>query len=759
MKSYMRAFCRCLFIFTVISCAGSCVIDKLEMPGDDMVYLSMDIPDAEDIVVTRAEASEMEKEIYTVHVLAFDSNEGCFYNEEIYDGYDTKTPYQTSQALGIPKQEGSQYEKCTIWVIANVGKNTNVASGAYDFSKVKSLSDLKAAYGYRLLQGSSIAQRDCLPMTGVAEVNMTRATSAGNSIPINMERVLARVTFSIDVPNDNLEFYFNNWSVESLPRYSYVIPQDNDFASGRETPPAEYAFYYPTEGNDTEVDLTTSGVGKWLSDIETQNFGFYVYENRNGGRLDSPDPTNLTGEAGDYADEIKKLTDATRTNPKFKTLYAPEHASFLIITGLIREKDTKNVTSFAYKIALGANNYDDYNLLRNHSYVYNIHINGINYDDITVDAFDSRVHKAYALQISAPYSTQMDAHYDKRYLDIVASPGRVDLQFYENMKDAEAGSNPIAQNGWIVLSEMDTYNIDIDGNQATYKWFDFNETKNNKKYYIYTDENLSTSSRSAVLKVTHTPEPGTSGIVTDPVSRYYTYTQAGLIKVGDLYVESYEEYGMDLDPYDDENPVTGLQWGWSGTAIDAYDTGNGHGNTSTIVGTSGSPGDFADGSLYGDYAARYCDYKNKRRADGTVIESERSWYLPAIDELIPLTNAVTNTSAAWGPVTMAGKEYWSSSVPTDNEVNTNPFQDELDNATWDWLFWAAIYEAWEWLFRDRVENPNSDYYYTKVAKAAKDGAEVLDTQGEEDGYNLSTYYRRIESKHVRAVRVSPDSGN
>ena len=718
------------------------------MPGDDMVYLSMDIPDAEDIVVTRAEASEMEKEIYTVHVLAFDRNEGCFYNEEIYDGYDTKTPYQTSQALGIPKQEGSQYEKCTIWVIANVGKNTNVASGAYDFSNVKSLSDLKTAYGYRLLQGSSIAQRDCLPMTGVAEVNMTRATSAGYSITINMERVLARVTFSIDVPNENLEFYFNNWSVESLPRYSYVIPQDKDFASDGKTPPAEYAFYYPTEGNDTEVDLTTSGVGEWLSDIKTQNFGFYVYENRKGGRLGSPNPTNLTGEAGDYAYEIKKLTDATRTNPKFKTLYAPEHASFLIITGLIREKDTKNVTSFAYKIALGANNYDDYNLLRNHSYVYNIHINGINYDDITVDAFDSRVHKGYALQISAPYSTQMDAHYDKRYLDIVASPGRVDLQFYENMKDAEAGENPIEENGWIVLSEMDTHNIDIDENQATYKWFDFNETKNNKKYYIYTDENLSTSSRSVVLKVTHTPDPGTSGIVTDPVSRYYTYTQAGLIKVGDLYVESYEEYGMDLDPYDDENPVTGLQWGWSGTAIDAYATGDGHSNTSAIV-TSGSPGNFTDGSLYGDYAARYCDYKNKRDVDGNVIE--HNWYLPAIDELIPLTNAVTSSSADWGPVTMAGKEYWSSSVPTYEETTTNPWSTE----GWQWI----LHWLWNLFIGSNATDPNYEFYYTKVAKAAIDGTEQMEEAGSQGGNRVHAYNKRTNTKHVRAVRIPPPSGN
>lgn len=747
-----KVFIGLVYLLTGVLSLSSCrqdVLDDISWQAEgDKIYLNMSLPAADEIVVSRATASELEKVIYTVHVLAFDNNDKCFYNQKVYDGYASKTPYQTSQALGIMKQTGSEYTDCTVWAIANAGVWVDT-NGSYNFDEVKTLSDLQKTYGYRLLQGNQLEQRDCLAMTGMVEnVDMTQPTSVDAPITLDMKRALARVTFTIDVPNDNLEFYFNDWSVEGLPRYTYVIPHDGDFAAEEQTPPTTYDFYYPS--NDAEMNLVTYPVSKWLSDMEPTTFGFYTYENRRGGRLSSPNPDNLQGEVGDYAEDIKNLTD-NANNPKFKTLYAPENASFIILTGLIREKDTKNVTSFAYKIALGANNADDYNLLRNHNYVYNIHINGVRFDDITVDAFDSRVHKAYALQISAPYSESMDAHYDKRYLNILASAGTVDLQLYPTQQDAEAGTNLLGDDAWIVLSDMDTYNIDIDPNEGSAKTLDYGDVEN-QTLYIYTDENVSTQSRSAVLKITHTPEQGSSEIVSQPVVRYYTYTQAGLIEANGIYVESYEEYGMNLNPYGTEQPVTGLQWGWRGTEISVYNTQTGYSNTNTIINRVGNPGDFVNGSLYRDYAARYCDNKNKRDAQGNVIE--HNWYLPAIDELLPLTNNVTATSASWRPEGMTGgRTYWSSSVPTLNEVQTNPFQNWYENATGlEAILAGIVYWAWELLFRDWVEDPDSDYYYTKVAKAAMDGEEAMDTQDESQGYNLSTYYQRIETHHVRAVR-------
>ena len=721
--------------------------DGLDMGDGQSVYLSLAVPEIEEVVVTRAEATQLEKDIYSVWVLAFDQNGACFYKREVYN---EDTPYEMSRALAIPKQTGDQYKECTVWVLANVGKYDG-AAGSYDFESVTTLDDFNQLYAYRLLQdngsGTASSLRKCLPMTGSASsVDLTQATSIGSPISINMKRAVAKVSFNISV-KEGLEFYFDHWSVEGLSRYTYVADhgEKHDYADDKSdiTNPNPY---YPS--NETESDLVTVGVGAWLTDANPNaaSGGFYTYENRRGGRLSAPNIGNLQGDAGDYAPEIKDKTDATGTDPRFKTLYAPANAAFLVLTGLIRDKATLNVASFSYKIALGANNTDDYNLLRDHNYVYNIGINGMTYNDITVEAFDSRVHRAYALQISAPESQRMDAHFDKRYLDITASAGKLELQFYPTMKDAEDGTNPLTAVDWISLSKKDTYNIDIDTAENVVQKATYADISR-QRFYVYTDENLSTTSRSVVLKVTHTPAEGSSGIVKDTtVSRYYTYTQAGMIEANGLWVESYEEYGMNLDPYSPDQPTQGLQWGWHGTEINAYSTSDGRGNTNTIVSLSGNPGDFTNGSLYNDYAARYCYNKNKRQADGSIDpEYGVKWYLPSIDQLKPLTSSITASSALWKPENMAGKAYWSSTVPTESEVVGMP-----DNWFWGQLIWD--------IFVGDYTEAGSEYEYRNVAESGENGvSEKVEIKFKDifnwREYTAEAYPTRSTVKHVRAVRV------
>lgn len=738
----------CLLTGTLV--LSACQSDVLEnIPSEDngdMVYFGMNLPEAEDIVVTRAEASKMEKEIHTVHILAFDNGGSCFYNEEVYN--DSEASYAPTSVLAIPKQNGDEYTKCTVYAITNVGTDEGVAKGSYDFTKVTTLDELKATYGYRLLQengSGGLTQRSCIPMTGHVTIDMTRSTSIGNPHKIELERVLARVTFSVSVMNPDLEFYFNNWTVGSLPRYSYVIPQESDMTSKPEG--VDYAPYFPS--NETEESLTTYGVGQWIQPGATDNktYGFYMYENRRGRRLQSPNPDNLYGDVGDYAENIKNKTDGSGTDPKFKTLYAPDNASFIILTGVIRDKNTQNVNSFAYKIALGADNATNYDIERNHNYVYNIKINGLTYDDITVDAFDSRVHKAYALQISAPYSQQMDAHYDKRYLDILASPGDLELQFYPTQADAEAGTNAITDKDWIVLSEMDTYNIDIDSEESTSKKYTFKDVEH-KEYFIYTQENLTPKARSVVLRVKHTPTPESSEVVNNPVYRYYTYTQAGVIEVNGLYVESYEEYAMNLDPYSPEQAVQGLQWGWTGvseftpkteTSDKTYDLTSftdGMGNTQKLLTYEKNNHNAFAGvninSLYNNYAARYCYNKNKRDANGNIIEYK--WYLPAINELKPLT--IDNNLG------MQNDGYWSSSIPTYAEATEKPKW--WDEYIWDPLGW--IWSGWQAI----INFLGGGYNYSDLSKAAIKGEEQLDPTSTP---NVVWYPKRTSVKKVRAVRL------
>ena len=753
--------------------------DGLDMGDGQSVYLSLAVPEIEEVVVTRAEATQLEKDIYSVWVLAFDQNGACFYKREVYN---EDTPYEMSRALAIPKQTGNLYQSCTVWVLANIGRynDASISSALID---VTTLDDFNQLYAYRLLQdngsGTASSLRKCLPMTGSASsVDLTQATSIGRPISIDMKRAVAKVSFSITV-GEGLEFYFDQWSVEGLSRYTYVVEHSDsdgdgvgdDFADDNPGITDPYNPYYPS--NETESDLVTVGVGAWLTDAnqDAASGGFYTYENRRGGRLSAPNIGNLQGDAGDYAQEIKDKTDATGIDPRFKTLYAPANAAFLVLTGLIRDKATQNVASFSYKIALGANNTDDYNLLRDHNYVYNIGINGMTYNDITVEAFDSRVHRAYALQVSAPEHERMDAHFDKRYLDITASAGELELQLYPTMNDAEAGTNALTDDDeawkWIRLSKMNTYNIDIDPDENVKQTATYGDISR-QRFYVYTDENLSTTARSVVLKVTHTPAEGSSGIVQRPVSRYYTYTQAGMIEANGLWVESYEEYGMNLDPYSSDQPTQGLQWGWgivkSGNSVTkAYDfTANittstgGLSNTQFIVAeeNNGVAFDGVDvgstevSALYNNYAARYCYNKNKRRLDGSIDpEYGVKWYLPSLNELLPITTSVTSSSAMWKPENMTGKSYWSSTVPSEDEVR--------GRNTW----WAQLLPdfIWNTFVGDYVE-AGTEFEYRNVAEGGLNGKkEMIDVKFKDKlgilTYTAKVYPTRSTVKHVRAVRV------
>ena len=240
-----------------------------------------------------------------------------------------------------------------------------------------------------------------------------------------------------------------------------------------------------------------------------------------------------------------------------------------------------------------------------------------------------------------------------------------------------------------------------------------------------------------------------------------------MIEVNGLWVESYEEYGMNLDPYSSDQPTQGLQWGWgivkSGNSVTkAYDfTANittstgGLSNTQFIIAeeNNGVAFDGVDvgstevSALYNNYAARYCYNKNKRRADGSIdTEYGVKWYLPSVNELLPITTSVTLNTATWGPENMAGKAYWSSTVPTENDVNKRP----------GWYNWIT---AWIWdIFVGDYFDEGSDYEYRNVAIAVVNGTNEMVTIQYSDifdwrDYTANGYPPRSTVKHVRAVRV------
>ncbi len=825
MKAILSNTLKNLAVGMTVAILAACdnPLDDYQPAGEDsgMVCLQLSVPQIEETVVTRGGNNKADQVIYSAQVFVFDKKGVCVYKNPLYNQYAAKIPYNTSLALGIPVMTGDNKD-CSVYVFANIAIWDAAPTGAYNFDHIDNLEDLKKVYSYRTLQSSFPEARDHRPMTGIVEgVDLTRATSIGAPHVVEMKRILAKINFQIKV-GPEFSFYFTGWSLENMPRYTLAVPQEQDFADAGVHDPDDktnypHGLYFPDPSIPSEVTLTNIAVQnpRWISGNEEGNntsepVSFFMYENRQGGRAE-PNWDNVQGTI-----EMKHSDDSNNPD-RYKTLYAPERASFIIVKGLIKkiygnENDVESVRSFSYKIALGKNNTDDYNIERNHSYTYTLNINGMTNNDVSVEVnqFDSRAHRNHGIHIAAPNIDHIDAHYDKRYINVTATPGTIDFKLYDTMEEAKADSAPIDNaSSWVRLSETNTYNIDIAEDENTTKHLDFNTDNPNRVLYLYTQENASTRQRTAVLKVSHTvknandlPSEGSNlgdhmeiishetGKIT--INYYYYVKQAGLLPVtmtlsnGDtrtFYVESYEEYKMALDPTYTKQ-TEGLPWGWciekadntvynynfaegtyelasgSGTLGTATDTVNGLANTQAITGAE-SHGEAFPGvivssekveEVYGNYAARYCRNKNKRDKDGKITATDAKWYMPAFAELRALTRknyAAQDAPDGWTPFATNAETYWSSTVPTDNAVIEKP-----NDGWFQFLDRLGLGNAaWNYITNNYIGEGHSNEY-RNVAYSVRNGElqQTEDKYGTWVTYPIQYYTSRSTPLDVRAVR-------
>lgn len=822
LSSTLKNLAACMTIAVLAACDNP--LDDYQPAGEDsgMVCLQLNVPQIEETVVTRAGNNDADQVIYSAQVFVFDKSGHCVYKNPLYNEYADRIPYNTSLALGIPVMAGDNSKECSVYVFANIAIWDAAPTGAYNFDRIDNLEDLKKVYSYRTLQSSFPEARDHRPMTGIVEgVDLTKATSIGAPYEVEMKRILAKINFQIKV-GLGFSFYFNGWSLENMPRYTLAVPQAQDFAyagvyDAEDRTNYPHGLYFPDPIIPSEVTLTNIAVQnpKWISGDEENNasdtVSFFMYENRRGGRTAAPNWDNVQGT-------IQLNYNDNSNAPQYKTLYAPENASFIVVKGLIKknygnENDVESVRSFSYKIALGKNNTDDYNIERNHSYTYTLNINGMTNNDVSVEVnqFDSRAHRNHGIHIAAPNIDHIDAHYDKRYINVTATPGKIDFALYNTLEEAKATDGKAIDNArsWVRLSKINTYNIDIAEDENTTQSLDFNTAEPNRVLYLYTQENASTRQRTAVLKVSHTiknandlPSEGSdlgdhmeiisheTGKIT--INYYYYVKQAGLLPVTmtlsngatrTFYVESYEEYKMALDPTYTKQ-TEGLPWGWciekagntvynynfakgtyqlasgNGSLNTATDTVYGLANTQAITGAE-SHGEAFPGvivssekveEVYGNYAAHYCYNKNKRDKNGQIIASEAKWYMPAFTELRALTRknyAAQDAPDGWTPFVTNAETYWSSTVPTDNTVIEKPH-----DGWFQFLDRLGLGNAvWDYITNNYIGEgrPNE---YRNVAISVKNGElqQTEDKYGTWVTYPIKYYTSRSTPLDVRAVR-------
>ena len=319
-------------------------------------------------------------------------------------------------------------------------------------------------------------------MCGFCDIKNGATLSKEYAIPV--KRLAAKFDFDIFFqptdPGD--KFIVSELSMHNIPMGSRLLEdlngdQDtlhfcaNDYGYDNVNGKHDNALYYPS--TPVAVD-TQSSIGADYS------ASFRMFENRQGGVEDKPDNwPDLAGLIGNtdgvpegYADLYQYYQQIYKGTKKDKGhATSRPFASYLKIKG-IYTKAGGGAYEVVYSIYLGKDNYKDYNVLRNHHYVYRIRI-------YNIEDLDTRVSSRGIDDLAIFGNTDqiLDAH-----------PNALQLLLFSvndwTARVAEPDSTP-----WLEVSNSSAYVPRMaDGNREDQAFFRMTGKGGLQYIYIHTDE-------------------------------------------------------------------------------------------------------------------------------------------------------------------------------------------------------------------------------------------------------------------------------
>lgn len=543
-----------------------------------------------------------------------------------------------------------------------------------------------------------------------------------DNLEIPMRALYAKVSFTIEVDSDQ-EIVGN-----AAPRFDLTGYQVNNAAGtvylsralNVDDENAEYADVVSSEFHNVEME------GLYAQGAKKATFHCYVPE-----RYLTPAtlPSAYTYDFGENGSAITGYENIPAELKKYAQRFKPmlvsdaQNATHVAIQGTFTDHQ-KHVYDVTYKIYLGSDNYGNFDIIRNTHYNNVITIRGIDNSDDQPADYDPSDPDAYApisidhrvtidrttpLVVGLRRETLLDAHFEVRPLRLHLSGGDPstnptsatvtlmkarntdpDLSTWIGMEKSGSTSAHIVAPGTPSDGKRKYFTTDlissISGNTSIKLnglRYDANQT-----IWIYVDENVTTTSRSAILRIQYDYEDPTTGETAAPMD--YVITQHGLYKVtnGDrtYYIENFEEYLYNYDVEDVYNQTKeeGMPWGLEGVQLSnehySYDSaeltpnvdwakyektaprpyydfytweqdsevliaagfdgteevchnfaGAGQHFTEVIASNPNSGVEYRYLGESAESAVEYCYNRNKRNPeDGTV---DVKWYLPSADEL------------------------------------------------------------------------------------------------------------------------------
>ena len=518
-----------------------------------------------------------------------------------------------------------------------------------------------------------------------------------------------------DAPTDNLEIPLK--SLYAKFSFTISVKPDQEIV-GNKAPRFDLTSYAvnniartvdsnSSTNNDNDV-IATSGVvsmGSYAQGATTAEFDFYLPERylRPTKSIDDVLPTALQKGAYDNAVDVDQngyRDEDEKYHQRYKNKLIEEQdkaATYVTITGKYTDHH-ENTYDVDYNIYLGGNNYDDFNIIRNTHYENSVTIRGISASDdqavnpgaISID-WRVNVDRSTPLVIGLRRESLLDAHFEVRPLrlrlvgeniptgtsatvQILNEDGTTnDIPNWIRLEESGSGSDYIASG--VSAGKRKYFTVDLvtktlaGGTSITLS----NLSEANQTLWIYVDENNTTTSRAAIVRVSY-----------QGVDKDFTIVQHGLHKVKgvdsgrDYYIEQYEEYLYNYDAEDSygQTKDEGMPWGLPNVQLSnehrSFTNSRGNSSWDNYLNNNILPtydfyiekhdGDFAaeaGATMVHSYAGQhftedivikskngvsnltmdqqasgaveYCYNRNKRNSDGSITKI--LWYLPSADEL------------------------------------------------------------------------------------------------------------------------------
>lgn len=377
-----------LYIILAVVLLASCQKDSVVEMSNNSLQLRFQMLGNASVEVSRAsEATESDVNNVMVYIFNEDGNiavDPVYLNQSqltlTETGSYTRT-YTAEVKTSTSLSDGKYY----VFAIANAETDMwKLSEANLDYSTYDSFVEALISASWTEPLGANIT------MTGHCGSDGSANVSGGTlSSTIYLKRPYAKATFKFQNSAENIVFTPESYSLYNLPGKAPIFENSGSSAS---------AFW-----NKEGLAFSTQSLNE---------FTFYQLENK------------------------QSASDVTRYHDR--ALYAPEGASYVVVKGTYKEyatDDEGNATTtlkytgdVSYKIHLGdfsatnANDYNDFNVLRNTSYTYTVTVHGVN--SIIVEAKKEEAdyeNGAEGYIIDAAQSKMiytLDAHYETVQLRI-----------------------------------------------------------------------------------------------------------------------------------------------------------------------------------------------------------------------------------------------------------------------------------------------------------------------------------------------------